>query len=83
MNGLRGVIMLTNCTITDKDGKVTDYVWDDQKKVMVEGRIEKEIPWWQLHEIAKTLGGKLTHITCVDHTGRNYKRIVIEYEEQK
>ena len=24
--------MLTNCTITDKDGKVTDYIWDDQKK---------------------------------------------------
>ena len=44
---------------------------------------EKEIPGWQLHEIAETLGGKLTHITCVDHTGRNYKRIVIEYEEQK
>ena len=50
---------------------------------MVEGKIEQEIPWWQLHEIAKSLGGKLTHITCVDHTGRNYKRIVIEYEEQK
>jgi hypothetical protein len=75
--------MLTNCTVTDKDGKVTDYVWDDQKKAMVEGKAQKEIPWWQLHEIAKELGGKLTHITCVDHTGRNYKRIVIEYEEQK
>jgi hypothetical protein len=81
--GLRGVKMLTNCTVTDKDGKVTDYVWDDQKKTMVEGKAEKEIPWWKLHEIAEALGGKLTHITCVDHTGRNYKRIVIEYEEQK
>ena len=59
--------MLTNCTVTDKDGKVTDYIWDDQKKTMVEGRIEKEIPWWQLHEIAETLGGKLTHITCRSH----------------
>ena len=34
--------MLTNCTVTDKDGKVTDYIWDDQKKTMVEGRIEKK-----------------------------------------
>ena len=30
--------MKTNCTITDKDGKVTDYVWDDQQKIMVEGK---------------------------------------------
>ncbi len=43
---------------------------------------EKQIPWGKLHEIAEALGGKLTHITCVDHTGRNYKRIVIEYEEE-
>ena len=43
---------------------------------------EKQIPWSKLHEIADALGGKLTHITCVDHTGRNYKRIVIEYEEE-
>jgi 5,10-methylenetetrahydrofolate reductase len=76
-------MMLTNCTVTDKDGKVTDYIWDDQKKTMVEGRIEKEIPWSVLHQIADQLKGKLVHITCVDHTGRDYKRIVIEYEEQK
>ena len=44
---------------------------------------EKPVRWSQLHEIAESLGGKLTHITCVDHTGRSYKRIVIEYEEQK
>ena len=50
--------MLTNCTITDKDGKVTDYIWDDQKKQMVEGKREKEIPWWKLHQIAEDLGGE-------------------------
>jgi 5,10-methylenetetrahydrofolate reductase len=44
---------------------------------------EKQIPWSKLHEIADALGGKLVHITCVDHTGRDYKRIVIEYEEKK
>ena len=50
---------------------------------MVEGRIEREVPWSVLHQIADGLKGKLVHITCVDHTGREYKRIVIEYEEQK
>ena len=30
---------------------------------------EKQIPWSKLHEIADALGGKLVHITCVDHTG--------------
>ena len=44
---------------------------------------DKQIPWSKLHEITDTLGGKLVQITCVDHTGRNYKRIVIEYEEDK
>ena len=43
---------------------------------------EKKIPWSKLHEISDQLDGTLDgHITCVDHTGRNYKRIVIEYEE--
>ena len=42
---------------------------------------EKKIPWSKLHEISDQLDGTLSHITCVDHTGRNYKRIVIEYEE--
>ncbi len=54
-----------------------------KKKLMNGGNVtEKQIPWGKLHEIAEALGGKLTHITCVDHTGRNYKRIVIEYEEE-
>lgn len=69
--------------VIGKDGKLHNYIWDDEQSKMVEGKREKEIPWWKLHEIATELGGKLTHITCVDHTGRNYKRIVIEYEEQK
>jgi hypothetical protein len=42
----------------------------------------KEIPWWKLHEIADQLNGKLNHITCVDHTGKTCKRIVIEYTEE-
>ena len=51
---------------------------------MIGGNVtEKPIPWSKLHEIAEALDGKLVHITCVDHTGRDYKRIVIEYEEKK
>ena len=75
--------MLTNCTITDKDGKVTDYIWDDQKKQMVEGKREKEIPWWKLHQIAEDLGGRLRKLYIQDSNGRKYKRIVIEYEEEE
>ena len=75
--------MKTNCTITDKDGKVTDYVWDDQQKIMVEGKIEKEIPWWQLHQIAENLGGTVSHKTIIYSNGKHIKQIVIEYEGEK
>ena len=44
---------------------------------------DKEIPWWKLHEVADELNGTLRHITCVDSNGRSYKRVVIEYEEEK
>ena len=44
---------------------------------------QDQIDCTEIAEIADALGGKLVHITCVDHTGRDYKRIVIEYEEKK
>jgi len=44
---------------------------------------EKQVPWWKLHEVADELDGTLRHITCVDSNGRHYKRVVIEYEEEK
>ena len=75
--------MKTNCTITDKDGKVTDYVWDDQQKIMVEGKVKKEIPWWQLNQIAKNLGGTVSHKTIIYSNGKHIKQIVIEYEGEK
>ena len=75
--------MLTNCTVTDKDGKVTDYVWDDQKKTMVEGKREKNVPWWRLHQIAKELGGELKKFVEQDSRGNVKYKIVIEYEEDK
>ena len=75
--------MLTNCTVTDKDGKVTNYIWDDQKKTMVEGKPEREIPWWKLHQIAEELGGELRKFVEQDSCGNVKYKIVIEYEEDK
>ena len=74
--------MLTNCTITDKDGKVTDYVWDDQKKAMIEGKPEREIPWWQLHQIAEGCG-ELKRFVEQDSRGNVKYKIVIEYKEEE
>ena len=54
------------------------------KKQMTGGNvIEKEIPWGKLHEIAKDLKGELKKLYIKDSSGREYKRIVIEYEEDK
>jgi len=44
---------------------------------------EKKVPWGKLHEIADELGGTLAHVTCVDHTGKSCKRIVIEYNYEE
>ena len=55
-----------------------------KKKSISGGNVtDKEIPWWKLHEVANELNGTLRHITCVDSNGRKYKRVVIEYEEEK
>ena len=51
---------------------------------MIGGNVtEKQVPWWTLHEVADELNATLRHITCVDSNGRKYKRVVIEYEEDK
>jgi hypothetical protein len=44
---------------------------------------EKEIPWGKLHEIANDLNGELKKLYIKDSSGREYKRIVIEYTEDK
>jgi len=44
---------------------------------------EKEIPWGKLHEIAKDLNGELKKLHIKDSSGKEYKRIVIEYKEDK
>ena len=69
--------------VIDKDGKIHNYIWDDEQRKMVEGKREKSIPWWQLHQIANNLKGELVTKTIVDSRGNVSKQIVIEYEEEE
>ena len=65
------------------NGKVTNYIWDDQQNKMIEGTREREIPWWQLNQIAENLGGTVSHKTIIYSNGKHIKQIVIEYEGEK
>jgi len=69
--------------VIDKNGKVHNYIWDDEQRKMVEGKREQSIPWWQLHQIANNLKGELVTKTIVDSRGNVSKQIVIEYEEEE
>ena len=69
--------------VIDKDGKIHNYIWDDEQRKMVEGKREKSIPWWQLHQIAGNLKGELVTKTIVDSRGNVSKQIVIEYKEEE
>jgi len=69
--------------VIDKNGNVHNYIWDDEQNKMVEGKREKSVPWWQLHQIANDLGGELVTKTIVDSRGNVSKQIVIEYKEEE
>ena len=69
--------------VIGKDGKITNYIWDDAQEKMVEGKREKSIPWFQLHQIADNLKGELVTKTIVDSRGNVSKQIVIEYKEEE
>jgi len=69
--------------VIGSDGKIHNYIWDDQQRKMVEGKREEIIPWWQLHQIANDLGGELVTKTIVDSRGNVSKQIVIEYKEEE
>ena len=69
--------------VIDKNGKVHNYIWDDEQRKMVEGKREGGIPWWQLHQIANNLKGELVTKTIVDSRGNVSKQIVIEYKEEE
>jgi len=69
--------------VIDKDGKIHNYIWDDQQSKMVEGKREKNVPWWQLHQIADNLGAELVTKVITDSRGNVSKQIVIEYKEEE
>jgi len=69
--------------VIDKNGKIHNYIWDDEQRKMVEGKREKSIPWWQLHQIAQDINGELVTKTIVDSRGNVSKQIVIEYKEEE
>ena len=69
--------------VIDKDGKVHNYIWDDVQSKMVEGKREKNVPWWQLHQIADNLGAELVTKVITDSRGNVSKQIVIEYKEEE
>ena len=69
--------------VIDKDGKIHNYIWDDQQRKMVEGKREKSVPWWQLHQIADNLGAELVTKVITDSRGNVSKQIVIEYKEEE
>ena len=69
--------------VIGKDGKLHNYIWDDKQSKMVEGKREKIIPWWQLHQIAENLNGELKKYVEQDSRGNVKYKIVIEYEEDK
>ena len=54
--------------IIDKDGEVHNYIWDDEESKMVEGKRERNIPWWQIHKIAEDLNGTSAFKTCLLYT---------------
>ena len=69
--------------VIGKDGKLHNYIWDDKQSKMVEGKREKIIPWWQLHQIAEGLGGELKKFVEQDSRGNVKYKIVIEYKEEE
>ena len=82
--GLSGVIMSEfDYQVIDKNGKLISYIWDDEQKKMVEGKREKIVPWWQLHQIADNLKGEIVFKTIADSRGNVSKQIVIEYKEEE
>ena len=68
--------------VIGKDGKLHNYIWDDKQSKMVEGKREKIIPWWQLHQIANELGGELKSHIIQDSRGNITRKISIEYTEE-
>ena len=70
-------------SVIDKDGNVKHYIWDDQQSKMVEGKREKNVPWWRLHQIANELDGEVKSYIIQDSRGNVTRKISIEYKEEE
>ena len=69
--------------VIDGDGKVTNYIWDDTQKKMVEGKREKNVPRWRIERIAQDLDGEVMYQIVVNSRGKVTKRVIISYEEEE
>ena len=69
--------------VIDKDGKVHNYIWDDEQNKMVEGKRKKNVPRCRIERIAQDLGGEVVYQTVVNSKGKVTKRVIISYEEEE
>ena len=77
------------CSVIDKEGNITNYVWDDKLKQLVvedggdviDDNFRKITVEKQLDNICEILGGKVHHFTCCDRT-TEHNKIVIEYNHK-
>lgn len=75
---------MTEYAVIHKDGSETEYVWSQQEHKMVEKTSkEKEIPWWQIHQIADGLKAQTSFKTIVHSSGKRVKQIVIEFTDEE
>jgi|SaaInlV_120m_DNA_3_1039746.scaffolds.fasta_scaffold04890_3 hypothetical protein len=59
-----------------------DFNTPGSNKTWMDDGFKKWSAMWQLDNIAKLLGGKVTHCICTDKT-TTHKKIIIEYGHQK
>ena len=69
--------------VIDKDGKIHNYIWNDEQRKMVEGKREKNVPWWQIHQIADGLEDNASFKTIIHSNGKRVKQIVIEFTDEE
>lgn len=68
--------------VSDSNGEIHNYYWDDEQKKMVEGKRQSEIPWFRLHQIAAALNGTVALKNIVHSNGKRTKEIVIEFTDE-
>ena len=77
------------CSVIDKEGNITNYVWDDELKQLVvenggdviDDNFRKVTVDKQIDNICQILGAEAKHYYCSDRTTK-HEKIVIEYNHQ-